>query len=75
MTCYPWKNIKKSYKDNELKKSAPIWNDKLELPDGSNLISDIQNYFEYRLKKWGKTVNASIRIYINQRETNWNWNK
>ena len=29
------------------KTSAPTWNDKLELPDGSYSVSDIQDYFEY----------------------------
>ena len=32
-------------------------------------VSDIQNYFEYIFKKYGeKTVNPSIRIYINKIE-------
>ena len=32
---YTWKNIKSSYNNNKFKISAPTWNDKLELPDGS----------------------------------------
>ena len=43
-----WKNIKKSYKNN---KSAPTWNEEIALPDGPYSISDIQDYFEYILKK------------------------
>ena len=40
-----------------------------ELPDGSYSVSDIQDYFEYILKKHGeKTNNPSIRIYINKIE-------
>ena len=27
--CYTWKNIKKSYKNNKLKISAPTWNEEL----------------------------------------------
>ena len=66
---YTWKNIKKSYKNNKFKISAPTWNEEFELPDISNSISDIQDYFESMLKKtWGKTVNPSIRIYINKIE-------
>ena len=38
---YTWKNIKKSYKKNKLKISAPKWNEEFELPDGSYSISDI----------------------------------
>ena len=42
-----WKNIKSSHNSNKLKISAPTWNDKFELPDGSYSVSDIQDYFEY----------------------------
>ena len=48
---YTWENIKCSYNNNKFKISAPTWNDKLELPDGSYSISDIQDYFEYIFKK------------------------
>ena len=41
---YAWKNIKKSSKHNKFEISAPTWNDKLELPDGSYSISDLQDY-------------------------------
>ena len=65
---YTWKNIKKSYKNNKFKISAPISNEEFELPDGSYSISDIQDYFEYILKKHGeKTANPSM-IYINKIE-------
>ena len=63
------KNIKKSYKNNKFKKSAPTRNEELELPGGSYDISDIQDFFEYILKKYGeKTGNPSIRIYVNKIE-------
>ena len=51
---YTWQNIKKSYKNNNLKISAPTWNEEFQLPDGSYSISNIQDYFEYVLKKNGK---------------------
>ena len=51
---YTWKNIKKSYKNNKFKISAPTWNEKFELPDGLYSVSDIQDYFEYILKTWRK---------------------
>ena len=47
---YTWKNIKKSYKNNKFKISAPTWNEEFELPDGSYSVSDIQDYFKYILK-------------------------
>ena len=47
--------------------SAPKWNDEFELPDGSYLISDVQDYFEYILKRHGKNIdNPSIRIMYKQ---------
>ena len=43
--------------------------EEFELPEGSYSISDIQDYFEYLLKKYGKkTINPSIRIYVNKIE-------
>ena len=55
------------HKNNKFKVSVPTWNEEFELPDGSYSISGIQDYFEYILKKHGeKTVNPSIRIYINK---------
>ena len=66
---YTWKNIKNSYKNKKLKISAPTWSDEFELPDGSYSISDIQDYFEYILKKHSERVdNPSIKIYVNKIE-------
>ena len=62
-------NYKNSYKNNKFKISASTWNEEFELPDGSYSISGIQDYFEYILKNYGeKTVNPSIRIYLNKIE-------
>ena len=42
---------------------------KLNLSGGSYSASDIQDYFEYILKKHRKkTDNSSLRIYINKME-------
>ena len=67
---YTWKNIKKSYKNNKFKLSARTWNEKFELPDGLHSVLDIQDYFEYILKKkhGEKTDNPPIRIYVNKIE-------
>ena len=35
---YTWKNIKSAYNNNKFKISAPTWNDKLDLPDGSDSV-------------------------------------
>ena len=64
---YTWKNIKQSYKNNKFKISAATWNKECELPDESYSISDIQDYFEYILKKHGEiTVNPIKRRYTNK---------
>ena len=66
---YTWKNIKSSYNNNKFKISTPTWTEEFELPDGSYSISDIQDYFEYILKKHRESVdNPSIRMYINRIE-------
>ena len=56
---YTQKNIKKSYKNNKLKISAPTYNDKYKLSDRSYSISDVQDY---------KTDNPWIRKYVNKIE-------
>ena len=51
-----WKNIKSSYNNYKFKISAPTWSNGFELPDGLYLISDIQDYFEYILKKHNENI-------------------
>ena len=42
-------------------------NDKFELPDGSYSVLDIQDYFEYILKKHGEnTDKSSVLIFVNK---------
>ena len=66
---YTWKNVKSSYNNNKFKISAPTWSEEFELPDGSYSVSDIQDYFEYILKKHSESFdNPSIRIYVNKTE-------
>ena len=64
---YTWKNIKSEYNNNKFKISAPTWNDTFDLPDGSYSISDIQDYFEFIIKKHETlTENPPIQIYPNK---------
>ena len=53
---FTWKNIKSSCNNNKFKISALTWNDKFELPDGLYSLSDIQDCFEYILKKHGENA-------------------
>ena len=48
---YTWKKIKSAYKNNKFKIFAPTWNDEFDLSDGSYSISDIQDYFDFIIKK------------------------
>ena len=48
---YTWKNIKTECNNNKFKMSAPTWNETFDLPDGSYSIDDIQDYFEFIVKK------------------------
>ena len=47
--------------------SAPTWNDTFDLLDGSYSIADIQDYFEFIIKKHETlTENPPIQIYLNK---------
>ena len=63
---YTWRNIKSSYNNNKFKIPAPKWIDVFELPDGSYSVSDIQNYFEYILKK--DIDERSVQIHVSKIE-------
>ena len=64
---YTWKNIKSACNNNQFKVSAPTWNDTFYLPDGSYSIADIQDYFEFIIKKHEtSTENLPIEIYPNK---------
>ena len=60
---YTWENIKLEYNNNKFKNSAPTWNNTFDLPDGSHSIDDIQDYFEFIIKK-RKTLNEDLPIEI-----------
>ena len=64
---YTWKSIKFAYNNNKCKISVPTWNDELHLPDGSYSIPDIQDYFEFIIKKHETLAeNPPIKIYPNK---------
>ena len=52
---YSWKTLTISYNNNEFEISAPTWNDKFELPDGSYSVSDNSRLFWIHFKNsWRK---------------------
>ena len=64
---YTWKNIRSEYNNNKFKISAPTWNNTFDLPDGSYFIADIQDHFEFIIKKHKTlTENQPVQIYPNK---------
>ena len=64
---YTWKNIKSAYNNNKFKISASTSNDTFDLPDGYYSISDIQDYFEFIIKKYETLAkNLPVLIYLNK---------
>ena len=53
---YTLKKGKSAYSNNKFKMSVPNWNYEFDLPDGSDSISDIRDYFEYIIKKLETTA-------------------
>ena len=64
---YTWKNVKSEYNNNKFKISALSWNDEFNLPGGSYSVSDIQDCFEYIIKKHETIAgNSPVQIYVNK---------
>ena len=64
---YTWKIIKSAYNNNQFKISGPTWNDTFDLPDGSSSTEDIQDFFEFIIKKHETlTENPPVQIYPNK---------
>ena len=62
-------NIKYEYNNNKFKISAPTWNDEFDLLDGSYSVSEIQDYFEYIIKKH-EAIAGNLQIYVNKIKKN-----
>ena len=84
---YTWKTIKSECTNNKVKISAPTWNDTFDLLDGSYSISDIQDYFEFIIKKhetlteiplvqldWNKIKNRTVDAWNNEIVRKWGKN-
>ena len=48
---YKGKNIKSAYNNNQFQIYAPSQNDTFDLTDGFYSVADIQDYFEFIIKK------------------------
>ena len=67
---HTWKNIKyikSACNNNKFKISAPTWNDTFDWLDGSYSIADIQDYFEFFIKKYQTlTESPPVQFYPNK---------
>ena len=64
---YTWKNIKSAYNSNKFKIYASTWNDTFDLPDSSYSIADIQDYFEFIIRKHETlTEDSPVKMYPNR---------
>ena len=64
---YTWKSIKSEYNNNKFKTFAPTWNGTFDLLDGFYFIADIQDYFEFIIKKHKTlTENPPVQIHPNK---------
>ena len=57
---YTWKNFKSEYNNNIFKILAPTWNDTFDLPEGSYSIADIQDWFEFIIKKHWESTDSNL---------------
>ena len=58
---------KSAYNNNKYKISAPTWHETFDLSDGSYFIANIQDYFEFIIKKHETLAeNPPVQIYINR---------
>ena len=64
---YTWKNFKSEYNNSKFKISAPTWYNTFHLPGGVYSIADIQDYFEFVIKKQETlTEKSPAQIYVNK---------
>ena len=63
---YTWKNVTKKHNNGKFKITAPSWSEEFELPEGSYNVSDINEYFQFIVKKHTKDHDKDIEIYANK---------
>ena len=65
---YTWKIIKSEYDNNKFNITAPTWDENFDLPDGSYNVQQIQNYFQFIIKKHETIAdeNSPMKIYVNK---------
>ena len=60
--------MKSDLKNNKFKIIAHIWNEEFHVSDGSYSVSDIQDYFEFIIKKHETITDedSPIKVYANK---------
>ena len=66
---FTWKNMKSDFKNNTFKIIATTWNGEFDVSDGSYSIPDIQDYFEFIIKKHETIIDehSPIKVYANKK--------
>ena len=70
---FTWKNVKSEYKSNKFKISVPTWNEEFDISDGSYIVTDIEDYLAFIIKKHETITNedSPIKIYANKLDLLW----
>ena len=65
---FTWKNFKSEFKNNRFKISANTWSEGFNISYGSYAVTNIQDYFEYIIKKHETITdeNFPIKIYADE---------
>ena len=65
---YTWNNIGKSYRNNKFEASALTQTKKFKFIDGPYFVSDIQNYYEYIIKKHDALLDGKTKTLVDNFE-------
>ena len=65
------KNVKSDYKNHKFKITAPTWSENFDISDGSYAVTDIQDYFEFIIKKHETITDegSPIKIYAKKKKS------
>ena len=63
---YTLRNVTKKLNNGKFKITTPSWSEEFELPEGSYTVKDIDNYFQFIVKKHTKDHKDDIKIYVNK---------
>ena len=71
---YTWENIRSTYNNDKFKISAPTWNDKCELSDGSYSAWDIQDH-SWQLTNKNILIKSKTKLFLKFGNLDWSHGK